>query len=552
MIYWNKWKERGTAMKKKTILIMLVLALVCIAGSCWFAATHVLLNGQLLPVAVKEVTLSGDVLPGIKMLGRLDELKLLDVRQIPLNAQQYEQLASALPDCRILWKVPVFGCYYENTETEISAASIQQGDIPMLRHFPELKKVDAMACTDLDMVTALKAAWPNLEVAYRAVLGDAEISQNTTELVFNGEDASALLAAIGHFPQLKKIDATGCGDYVNLHRIRENYPQLEILYQIPMGDQTPSHDTVTLTLHDADGEELKQKLPYFPNLETVTLTGTAPDQETMYALMCSYPDTVFHWEFKVCGVATSSTATELILSEIPMESVDVVESSLKYFYDLQRVEMCQCGISNEEMDALWKRHPETRFVWSFLFGTGYLRTDETALIPYKYGYHFDNPCGDEQTKLLKYCTDLICLDLGHMLMKDLSFLQYMPKLQYLILGDTRAADYSPVGYLTELIYLEVFWSDFKESDVLRKLTKLEDLNCAWAKLDEPEVLYEMTWLKRLWATSVGIPDSELSKLKEALPNTVVFVHGKHPTDGGWRQAQNYYDMRDLLDMRYME
>ena len=539
-------------MKKKTMITILVLVLLCILGSGWFAATHVLLDGRILPVTVTEVTLNGKALPKEKTLKRLDMLALLDVRQITMNVQQYEQLASALPGCKILWNVPVFGAYYENTEKELAAASIQQTDIAMLRYFPELKQVDASACADLGMVTALKEAWPDKEVKYRAVLGKTELFQDTTELVFSGEDASELLAAIGYFPQLEKIDAAGCSDYAVLDQIRRSYPDIDIVYTLPAGGKLWSYDAADLTLEHADGEELKQVLPYFTKLQTVTLTGTEPDQETMYELMYSYPDTVFDWKFSVCGVETSSTATELILSDIPMETVAEVEASLKYFYDLQRVEMCQCGISNEEMDALGKRHPETRFVWSFLFGKGYLRTDETALIPFKYGYPFDNPCTDEQTKLLKYCTDLVVLDLGHMLMKDLSFLQCMPNLKYLILGDTRAADYSPVGYLTQLIYLEVFWSDFKESDVLRKLTKLEDLNCAWAKLDDPSVLYEMTWLKRLWATSAGLPSSELNKLKEALPNTVVFVHGKHPTDGGWRQSQNYYDMRDLLGMHYMK
>lgn len=539
-------------MKKKTIITILILVLLCVTGGCYFGAKHVWLDGRILPTTVTEVTISGEKLPKIKTLERLDALELLDARKITLNAEQYEQLASALPGCHILWQVPIFGGYHDNIETEVVAASIQQPDITMLRYFPNLEKVDASACTDLAMVTALKAAWPELDVTYRAVLGDTELFQDTTELVFGGADASKLLAVIGYFPQLQKIDAAGCGDYATLDQIRRIYPELELVYSVQVGGRAWPYDIKTLTLQNADGEELQKVLPYFTVLQRVTLTGTVPDQETMYELMHAYPEVVFDWKFTVCGVETASTATELILSDIPMETVDAVESSLKYFYDLQRVEMCQCGISNEEMDALGKRHPETRFVWSFPFGKGYLRTDETALIPFKYGYPFDNPCTDEQTKLLKYCTDMVVLDLGHMQMKDLSFLQYMPKLKYLILGDTRAADYSPVGYLTELIYLEVFWSDFKESDVLLKLTKLEDLNCAWAKLDRPEALYQMTWLKRLWATSVGIPSSELYKLKEALPNTQVFVHGKHPTDGGWRQAQNYYDMRDLLGMHYMQ
>ena len=63
---------------------------------------------------------------------------------------------------------------------------------------------------------------------------------------------------------------------------------------------------------------------------------------------------------------------------------------------------------------------------------------------------------------------------------------------------------------------------------------------------------EMTWLKRLWATRVGLSNEQNRELKAALPDTVVCINGQHPTDLGWRQAQRYYEMRDLLGMRYME
>ena len=84
------------------------------------------------------------------------------------------------------------------------------------------------------------------------------------------------------------------------------------------------------------------------------------------------------------------------------------------------------------------------------------------------------------------------------------------------------------------------------------LKKLEDLNISWVKLKQPQLLGQMTWLKRLWATRVGLTDGENKALAEALADTQVYVHGLHPTEGGWRQAKNYYDMRDLLGMHYME
>ena len=539
-------------MKKKKFLMILIPILLCVTLAGWFAVTHVWLNGWFISVSDTEVTLKGDDLPDVKKLQRFTDLQLLDARLVSVDARQYEQLQQVLPDCAILWQVPALGGYFENTSTRVTAASVSEADISAMKYFESLEIVDATACTDLDAIMALKSAYPDVTVLYHVPLDEMELDYETEELTFGGADATELMAAIPYLTKLQKIDATDCPDYETLTQIRMNYPELELTYNIPAGGDAWPYDSVKLTLNDMDGETLSNILPHFSSLESITLTGTAPDNDTMYELMCAYPEIVFSWEFEVCGVSTSSLATELILSQIPMESVEEVENSLKYFYHLQRVEMCQCGISNEEMDALGKRNPQIRFVWSMPFGTGYLRTDATSFIGRTYGYAFDYPCTDNETNQLKYCVDMVCLDLGHMRMKDLSFLAYMPNLQYLILADTQATDYSVVGQLTELVYLELFNSTFTDTELLLNLTKLEDLNISWVKLKHPQLLKEMTWLKRLWATRVGLTDSENRDLTEALPNTEVFLHGQHPTDGGWRKGQHYYKMRDLLGMEYME
>lgn len=541
-------------MKKqiKVILIAVLSLTVLAAAVIWFTVTHIWINGSFYRLSAVEAVLSGEELPDTELLKQMQDLEVLDVRNIPMQPEQYDALQAELPNCEILWQVPIFGNSSENTVSELSASVVTANDVGKIAYFPELKTIDATGCADYDMLLALQDAYPDIEVIYTLSIGGKTVRENAAEVTVAGADGSDLKNAIPYLRNLTKVDALACSDYDTLDQIKTAYPELELLYTIPVGGENWPSDTTRLTLQNADGEELARMIPYFSALTEVTLTGTAPDNDFMYQMMCDYQKVTFRWEFSVCGVVTSSTATELILSDIPMKTAEEVESALKYFYDLQRVEMCQCGISSEEMDALGKRHPDTRFVWSIPMGKGYLRTDATAFIPYTYGFDFMGPCNDTQTRELKYCVDMVCLDLGHMRMKDLSFLEYMPKLKYLILADTQATDYSPIAGLTELIFLELFNSDFRETELLLGLTKLEDLNISWTKLREPQLLGQMTWLQRLWATRVGLTDNENRTLKEALPDTQVYVHGQHPTDGGWRQAKNYYDMRDLLGMEYMK
>ena len=190
-------------------------------------------------------------------------------------------------------------------------------------------------------------------------------------------------------------------------------------------------------------------------------------------------------------------------------------------------------------------------VWEIPMGLWYIRTDVKAFIPFKYGYDINLPFHDTEAKELKYLVDMECLDLGHMRMTDISFLQYMPKLRFLILADTVCEDFSYLANLTELVYLELFRSEIKDVNLLMGLTKLEDLNIGWTELDNPEKLMEMTWLKRLWATKNGMDPSKYYLLEQALPDTYVYMKSSHPTEGGWRKSDRYYEMRDLLGMFYM-
>ncbi len=541
-------------MKKngKIFLIVVLCLAVLVTAWVWFDNTHVRINGKFNKLSAVEVVLSGEELPDTEFLKQMPHLEVLDIRNISIQPEQYEKLRTELNGCDILWQVPIFGGRFDHTETELSATVVTAQDIENIAYFQELKTVDAAGCTDYDMLLTLQDAYPAVEVIYTVSVNGKAVRENAAELTISGEDASNLLGAMAYLPKLKKVDALDCTDYDTLHQIKTAYPELELQYTIPVGSENWPSDVTQLTLQNADGAELSRMLHHFSALTDVVLTGTAPNNDVMYQMVRDYPDVTFHWDFSVCGVVTSSTATELILSDVPMESVAEVENALKYFYDLQRVEMCQCGIPSEEMDDLWKRHPQTRFVWSIPMGKGNLRTDATAFIPYTYGFDFSNPCNDTQTRELKYCVDMVCLDLGHMRMKDLSFLEYMPNLKYLILADTQATDYSPIAGLKELIFLELFNSDFRDTELLLNLTKLEDLNIAWTRLKNPDLLKQMTWLKRLWATRIGLQDSENPKLKEALSETEVYTHGLHPTEGGWRQSKNYYDMRDLLGMEYME
>lgn len=474
---------------KKFFIILLVVVLLCGAvaagGYFYFQANYDLVNGEALPKTQTQLDLRGAALPPIEELTQLQQLQQLDLRDTGLTAQQYQLLAQQLPNCQISWSVPFQGQHYPNDTAALTVTQLSEADIAQLAYFSKLTRIDAPDCTD----------------------------------------------------------------YAALQTLQAQYPQCSVHYQIALADQKLAYTTTELTLQDPDLSELEAVLPYLPELQTVTLTGTLPANAEIHKLQLAYPEVCFVWSFNLCGVEVSTLDTIVDLSNIPMESVLEVESALPCFNNLERVIMCDCGISNEEMDALGQRNPDVRFVWTVSIGYNVrLRTDATYFMPYQYGAHLS----DADTENLKYCIDLTCIDLGHMNVSDVSFLRYMPHMKYLLIAISPVADISPLAGLQELEYAELFYSNIQDYTPLLSCPNLRDLNICYATPPDASVLVQLTWLENLYIKEWK-PIPYIDELRAALPNTnIVYLSYESPssTADGWRRLPRYYAMRDLLGMPY--
>ena len=165
-----------------------------------------------------------------------------------------------------------------------------------------------------------------------------------------------------------------------------------------------------------------------------------------------------------------SDAEEIDLSSMEIESAQWVEERIRDMPQLQKVIMCDCGLGDEEMDALNRRYEDIRFVWTVRMGRISVRTDTNYFAPVV--------TGDYVTEIdlgpLKYCTDVVAVDLGHMAVRTCDWARNMPKLQYLILADTGITDISPLASCENLIFLELFLTAVRDYSPLLSCTRLED------------------------------------------------------------------------------
>ena len=373
-------------------------------------------------------------------------------------------------------------------------------------------------------------------------------------------DADTLLGELEPFGALRTVIITGGPvDIETQDTLRRGRSDLDFRCDTEILGRVWPWDTKTLPLagesrSEKDLEELRAGLDRLRGVEKVDLSGCGLGAEELSAFRSALGGVDVVFTVSLYGQDYSSDAEEIDLSDIPIrDGAAELERALPAFPRLSRVVMCGCGIDNEEMDALNRRYEEIRFVWSVHFGIWTVRTDATNFIcnrTYNRSSLYSWQCRE-----LRWCTDLIALDLGHKNVEDLSFLYDLPHLQYLILAEDPVRDLTPVGSLKELKWLEIFWTRVEDLSPLIECTALRDLNVSYvyAKGDNAYAsLSQMPWLERLWCCGSNMSGDQIDQLREVLPDCEIFADRFGDSTGGtWRYHPHYYEMRDAFEMYYM-
>lgn len=252
------------------------------------------------------------------------------------------------------------------------------------------------------------------------------------------------------------------------------------------------------------------------------------------------------------GMEYMSDTEELDISGTDASVLDM-NGFLDQMTGLKRITMKNCGLDNDGYAALQDAHPDVRIIWDIRVKTYTIPTDSvgfSALL----GNQYQARLYDSDTKYLKYCRDMVALDLGHHFVADLSFLQYMPNLRILILVDNysptgsgiRLQDISALKYVPHLRYLELFANNIEDMSVLAELKELEDLNICYNPVRDAAPLRDLPHLQRLWVYNTNIPAAEIQELREIYADAKVITSGTGSVDQGWRDGAHYWAMKNMV------
>lgn len=296
-------------------------------------------------------------------------------------------------------------------------------------------------------------------------------------------------------------------------------------------------------------DSLENILAKFPSLKIVNLFGQEMSVEKQIALVKKFPKVKFAFTVKIDGKDIKSTTKTLDLSYSSLNYQEIKEL-LILFPNLKKLDLSYTNLTNEECNSFRKDYPYIETNWVVTMGRWSLRTDAVAFsVLIKY---FDyTRLTSSDIEVLKYCTKLKALDLGHQAITDISVIKNLPDLRVLILADNNITDITPIGNLKHLHYLELFINPISDLSPLKNNTELVDLNLAnLNKVRDITPILDLPKLERLWINNTGIGYSGIQKLKSTYPSVVMMTTGRQSTHGSWRSHPRYFQMIDMFNNNY--
>lgn len=253
------------------------------------------------------------------------------------------------------------------------------------------------------------------------------------------------------------------------------------------------------------------------------------------------------------GMEIDPALTELDLSgrKLSLEDLEVLRETVSQMPNLEKLILCNCGLSNETLQEFNESLSQVRVVWRIYLGSRWsLRTDDVAFSVLIYAYDYPRMTSSD-IEVLKYCPDLLALDLGHQAITDLSPLgDNLPELRLLILADNSISDLTPLTKMTHLHYLELFVNRLTDISPLAELHELVDVNVSYNAISDLTPLLYSPMMDRLWFEHTYAGEPAYYMLKQAYPNATIILYGTGSVDQGWRTHERYYQMMDMWFNNY--
>lgn len=470
----------------------------------------------------------------------------LDIRDTSLSLNEYDSLSRILARTDIIWNVPYSGGTVSSDASTLTVTSLTGEDLDALALLTNLETLHAEDCKDYPVLLEAYNRFPDVTILYTVPIAGQRIPCDSRSIAVSTLSQDDL-AMLDYLPELTAIDASACQDFDTLLALRDSHPQWDIRLTDTVAGIKLDRDASDFEVTGAGYEELRVGIRYMHSLRTLTLHDPDMTGEQLQLLCEENPGITIHWDATIGGHTFTDDAKEIDLSDMPLSDLTGIRAFADKFPLLEKLILEKGMVTDEDMYSYRLEVGDRyRVVWTVVFSDRCSARTDQDWFMPTKVHEYY--FNDDMAAKLMYMEDVVSMDLGHHPIRNTDFLKYMPKLEYLVLTDTQIRAVTNIEYCTELKFFEMDWVPACTSlGHIDQCTKLEDLSINEI-YESPEVICRMTWLKHLRWRYRG---SSIASVITALPDTIIYLDFYNPNSLLWRRLPNYYTHRDILGMGYM-
>lgn len=401
---------------------------------------------------ITELDLRDGGVDDISMLLECDSLVRLDLRGNDISVEQYEQLQEALPECKIIWDVPIIGKTYDSTTLKLVLEGEDDGTAGNIRYLTDLRFCDMFMLSGLDNdeMAAIRESKPEAEILWRIRIGNYYVRSDETEFRYTasyGDDLSDLR----YCSQLESAMFNNAGASVDYSTLA----------------QIPTLRSLTLSFSDITDFSA---LPEFTGLTELNLYYTAFDDLSLLSGLTGLEILSCGNDLKSIGEFGSLDAISGLtsLKRLSMTSAGISDiSALEGMTELEYLSIENNPIEDFSplagLTQLETLVITNTFVSDLSFLENltalkklYIGDVEPELAADGYAHPSLGPCRVEDFSPVGKLVNLDTLVICHTGLEDVSFAASLKEASYIALYDNNISDFSPLKALRRLETLVIY------------------------------------------------------------------------------------------------
>ena len=460
--------------------------------------------------------------------------------------------------------------------SETISGKIKSSDLQMLGHFAELKEADLRGSDCMEQIAAWAEANPQVQVKYDVRMPNGEtLDNNVTELdlsSYSSVDVPALCDALEHLKSVTSVKLGAVGgtgmQMADVKSLKEKLPGARFEFSFDLNGSIISPDAESLDLSGIGSDSVDDALAVAACLDRLTSVklSSAFTLDDIAALTKDNPNVTIDYAITLYGRETNLNAEELDFSYVEMSDNGAqISRVLPMMKNLRTLDMDTTGVSYEALEKMRADNPNVDIIWRVWFGENYsVRTDAERILASK--PTVGGMLTDDTAWVLKYCTKVKYLDLGHN--DELTtgeFLHYMPDLEACIIAMTGITDISGLAKCPKLNYLELNSTNVSDISMLSACTALRDFNIVCCpNITDISSVYDIP-LDRFWiGRDTSVPAEQIAEMKSRQPACNVNTTAIDPVDDYWRYTRydpeepkyywvpRYEQLREEMGYNYQE